>query len=84
MEVANRLHADDFQLISPRGWALSKEEYLGLIAAGDVDYLVWEPSSEIAVRLYGDNAANIRYQSQTDIVVFGEKSSTSKLAHGHV
>ena len=40
MEVANRLHADDFQLISPGGWALSKEEYLGLIAAGDVDYLV--------------------------------------------
>jgi len=36
---------------------------------------VWEPISEIKVRLYGLNTAVIRYQSQTDIVVFGEKSS---------
>jgi predicted ester cyclase len=75
MEVANQLHADDFQLINPGGGALSKAEYLGFIASGDVDYLVWEPISEIAVRLYGANTAVIRYQSQTDIVVFGEKSS---------
>ena len=75
MAVATSLHADDFQLINPGGGALSKEEYLGLLASGDVDYLVWEPISEIAVRLYGLNTAVIRYQSQTDIVVFGEKSS---------
>jgi len=75
MAVAMSLHADDFQLINPGGGALSKEEYLGLLASGDVDYLVWEPISEIAVRLYGLNTAVIRYQSQTDIVVFGEKSS---------
>lgn len=36
---------------------------------------MWEPISEIKVRLYGLNTAVIRYQSQTDIVVFGEKSS---------
>ena len=76
IEVARQLHADDFQLINPLGGALSKEEYLGLIASGDVDYLVWEPIAEIAVRLHAVDAAIIRYQSQMDIVVFGEKSSS--------
>ena len=75
MEVAMPLHSDDFQLINPGGGALSKEEYLGLLTSGDVDYLVWEPISEIEVRLYGPTTGVIRYQSQTDIVVFGEKSS---------
>lgn len=75
IEVAAPLHSDDFQLINPGGGALSKEEYLGLLASGDVDYLVWEPISEIEVRLYGPTTGVIRYQSQTDIVVFGEKSS---------
>jgi hypothetical protein len=72
MDVLERLHTDDFQLINPGGGALTKDEYLGGIASGDIDYLVWEPSSEIAVRLYGEAAA-IRYQSHTEIVVFGEK-----------
>lgn len=75
MEVANQLHADDFQLVNPGGGALSKAEYLDLIAAGDVDYLAWEPISEVAVRLYGTNTAVIRYQAQIDIVVFGETSA---------
>lgn len=75
MVVADQLHADDFQLVNPGGGTLSKAEYLGLLAAGDVDFLVCEPISEITVRLYGTNTAVIRYQSQTDIVVFGETSS---------
>lgn len=75
LAVATPLHSDDFQLINPGGGSLSKEDYLGLISSGDVDYLVWEPISEIEVRLYGLNTAIIRYQSQTDIVVFGEESS---------
>ena len=77
MEVANQLHADDFQLVNPGGGVLSKEEYLGFIAAGDVDYLVWEPISEIAVRLYGVNTAVIHYQSQTESS-FSGKSPPSK------
>jgi hypothetical protein len=72
MAVLEGLHTDDFQLINPGGGALTKEEYLGGVASGDIDYLVWEPSSEIAVRLYGEAAA-VRYQSNTEIVVFGEK-----------
>jgi hypothetical protein len=66
---ARQLHADDFQLINPRGGVLSKEQYLEGIASGQIDYLFWEPDS-IAVRLYRD-AAVIRYPSQLEIVVQG-------------
>lgn len=69
LEVARRLHADDFQLINPLGGMLSKDEYLGQIASGDIDYLEWEPE-DVEVRLYGD-AAVIRYRAHLTIVVRG-------------
>jgi hypothetical protein len=34
IETAERLHADDFQLITPGGGMLSKSKYLGGIASG--------------------------------------------------
>jgi uncharacterized protein DUF4440 len=68
---ARRLHADDFQLIDPSGGALTKEQYLGAISSGVVDYILWEPDM-IAVRVYGE-AAVIRYRSQLEIVVQGQK-----------
>ena len=77
--VANRLHASDFQLINPVGGTLSKEQYLGGIATGVLDYLVWNPDS-IAVRLY-DNAAVIRYSSHLEIVVQGQKVPLSRYWH---
>ena len=77
LEAARQLHADDFQLINPLGGSLSKEQYLGGIASGDIDYRVWEPGS-IEVRLYGE-AALIRYQSQLEIVVQGSTRAPSKL-----
>jgi hypothetical protein len=72
MEVAWRLHADGFQLVTPSGAAYSREEYLGDIASGEVDYLVWEPTSEIEVRVYGEGAV-IRYRAHIEILVRGEK-----------
>jgi len=69
MEVADQLHADDFQLINPGGGSLSKEQYLGGIASGQLKYLVFEPEA-IEVRAYGD-AAVIRYQSHIQILVAG-------------
>jgi Domain of unknown function (DUF4440) len=67
VEAAGRLHADDFQLITPLGGTASKAEYLGAIASGDIDYLVWKPGN-IEVKLYGD-AAVIRYQAELQIKV---------------
>lgn len=42
-EAARALHADDFQLITPIGSMLSREQYLGAIAAGHIRYVSWEP-----------------------------------------
>ena len=79
LEVARRLHADDFQLINPFGGSLSKEEYLGGIASRQLDYLYWEPET-IAVRFYGPVAV-IRYRSQLEIVVQGQKISRRPYWH---
>ena len=67
--TASRLHADDFQLINPRGGTLSKEQYLRDIASGDLNYLEWEPG-EIRVRLYGKSAV-IRYKAHLRVSVKG-------------
>lgn len=74
MVVAHRLHAEAFQLITPGGGVHSKETYLGGIAAGIFRYLVFEPTSEIAVRPHGD-VALIRYQSRIELVNNGEPGS---------
>lgn len=79
VERAGQLHADDFQLINPLGGALSKEQYLGGIGSGQIQYLYWEPEA-IAVRLYGDVAA-IRYLSQLEIVVQGRHIPRQRYWH---
>jgi|SRR5210317_494292 hypothetical protein len=83
IDVASRLHADDFQLITPNGNVFSKEQYLGQISDSRLDYVSWEPS-EITVRLYDDVAA-IRYQDSDFLVVFdGEPVWTGQLKHTNV
>ena len=77
---ARELHADDFQLVTPGGQTYSKEQYLGDIQSGAVDYLVWEPDSAIQVRALRD-AAVIRYRSRLEIVVGGEKIPLQKYWH---
>jgi Domain of unknown function (DUF4440) len=64
------LHAEDFQLITPSGRTFSKEQYLGAIAVGEINYLRWEPDPEMAVRLYGP-VALIRYQAHLEMGVPG-------------
>jgi ketosteroid isomerase-like protein len=71
MPVAQALHAADFQLVHPHGGILSKEEYLGGIASGEIDYRQFERVSDIRVIMAGDLAV-IRYQSQIDIAVQGQ------------
>jgi hypothetical protein len=74
LHVAERLHADEYELITPGGAALSKREYLDGIAAGDFDYAVFEPISEIRVRFYHD-AAILRYRVRIEILVGGVQDS---------
>jgi phage baseplate assembly protein W len=66
MEVAGRLHAEDYQLITPTGAPLTRAEYLGGIASGQMRYQVFEPISEIAVR-QTEAAAVLRYRARIRI-----------------
>ena len=67
MPVLRQLYADDFELITPTGSPLTREEYLGGIADGYFDFRAYEPVTPIEVRLYGD-AAVLWYESRIDIV----------------
>lgn len=79
LAVARALHADDFQLITPAGRTFSKEQYMGAVARGDINYLIWEPDSAIEVRLYGA-VALIRYQAHLEM---GDPGHTTKLRCWH-
>lgn len=49
MSVAERLHASDYQLVTPNGGTLGKTAYLDDVSAKRLEYLVFEPESEISV-----------------------------------
>ena len=66
MDTAAALHADDYQLITPRGYAMSMQEYLDRIASGRLRYRVFEPVSDIAVRGSGE-VALLRYQVRISV-----------------
>ena len=73
--TARKLIAPDFQLINPGGGVSGRDDYMDLLEAGIIDYLVFEPASPIAVRLSGDSAA-LRYQVSFDLVVGGDTRVT--------
>jgi hypothetical protein len=63
-DTAEKLHADDFELINPVGETVSKEEY---IDSGEAfAYTIWKPISPIRVRVHGDSAV-IRYESDLEL-----------------
>ncbi len=74
LDVAERLHADDYELITPGGARMSKRDYLDGIASGELDYSVFEPISELRVRLY-DQAAILRYRVRIEISVSGDQDA---------
>jgi len=74
IELANSLHGDDYQLITPGGQTISKEDYIGAIASGELVYSAFEPASDIAVRLFG-NAAAVRYQARIEARFTGQRDS---------
>jgi hypothetical protein len=79
LDRARELHAPDFQLITPIGVALSKDEYLGAVASGQIRYLSWVPA-DIAVRLYGTTAV-MRYRAQLEVVFGGHQVPLSDYWH---
>lgn len=79
IETAGRLHATEFQLITPIGRALSKNDYLGAIASGQIKYLAWEPGP-IAVRHHQTHAV-IRYRARLEVVFGGHRVAPSDYWH---
>lgn len=82
IEEGATLHAEEFQLINPRGESLSKSDYLGGISSGDIRYLRWVPEG-IHVEVIGD-AALVRYRSLIEIVVRGVRSPAQRYWHTDV
>ena len=74
--TAGGLMARDFHAIPPSGDPLARKDYLGAVAAGVIDYRVFEPVSRIAVSSSGDLAA-LRYKVSFDLVA-GETRVTHK------
>jgi len=60
MAVAERLHAPDYQLVTPNGSTRTKSTYLSGVESKRLEYLVFEPESEIVVKSSG-NLMILRY-----------------------
>ena len=70
--TAGGVMAENFQAVPPSGDPLARKDYLGAVAAGVIDYLVFEPVSRIAVRRSGDSAS-LRYKVSFDLVAGGTR-----------
>lgn len=79
MSVAFRLHAPDFHLITPTGASYTREEYLGKVEAGELNYLKWQPG-EISVRLFAD-VALLRYRADLEMGSRPEGASSFSCWH---
>ncbi|HEX6876458.1 MAG TPA: nuclear transport factor 2 family protein [Nocardioidaceae bacterium] len=80
MPTLRRLHAADYQLITPDGSSLSRGEFLDELASGALDYLTFAPVSPIRVRVFA-GAAVARYESTIDVVVAGVGRLTHNAWH---
>jgi hypothetical protein len=79
-DAAGPLHAPEFQLITPIGMPLSKDEYLAAIVSGQIKYLGWEPGP-IAVRQQQNGYAVIRYRARLEIVFSGHRVAPGDYWH---
>lgn len=63
IKAAAPLHADDYQLVTPNGSDMTKDDYLGAIGSGQLRYRVFEAVSDIAV-LGDEPVAVLRYRAR--------------------
>lgn len=80
MPAVQRFLADDFELITPDGTPLTRDDYIAAVASGDLDFQAYEPVTPIQVRLY-DDAAVLRYKSHIEIVATGTGRRTDGAWH---
>ncbi len=77
--IAYLIHADDYELVTPGGKNLSREEYLGGISSGELNYAVFEPAGQIFVKV-GDSMAAVRYTARID-GQFGDQGDAGLFWH---
>ncbi len=68
MVAAERLHAPEYQLVTPNGSTRTKSAYLRDVESKRLEYLVFEPESEISVRSSG-NLTILKYIARTVLSV---------------
>jgi hypothetical protein len=68
--TTDKLLAPDFTLVTPDGSLLTKEDTLGLLKTGNVDFSEIDVLGDIAVRDYGD-AAVLTYRAKMSVTVQG-------------
>jgi hypothetical protein len=69
LAVAHELHARDFQLITPAGDSITKDEYMQAVSSGEINYVRWDPE-DIDTRVH-DDAGCLCYRSTIEIIVGG-------------
>lgn len=79
MELAAQLHAVDYELITPGGAAMPGRQYLADIASGRIRYLVFEPASDMRVRI-NPGSGVVRYVASIDIR-FGDEGEVARAWH---
>jgi len=70
VQVAETLHAPNFEVVDPRGGTHSKKEVLSWLAAGVLDYRRFEAVSDVDLMASGDLAV-LHYRSGIDVLVQG-------------
>lgn len=65
MELLWRLHAEEYQLVTPSGRTFGRERYLRDIEAGNLNYRRWE-AGPIEVRAT-ERMAIVRYQATLEL-----------------
>jgi hypothetical protein len=80
MDEATLIHAADFRIVNPSGGVWTREQYLGGIAEGSIDYRRFEAVSEIEV-IAGEDVAVLRYRSAIDIAVAGQQPGPLECWH---
>ena len=71
LNLARLMHHDHFQLITPRGIARSRDEYLSELETGVIRYLAWTPQ-DISGHVIG-GAGALRYHSTIDMEAEGRR-----------
>jgi ketosteroid isomerase-like protein len=75
--------AEDFVLVPPPGLPLTKDEYVGAVDSGAIDYHAFHAVTPIEVGFYG-RVAVVTYRSYIDVVVAGLGAFQTEVWHTFV